>query len=209
VTPATSPATQRRQRAGREYAAVLLLGLVSAGFAVMATTGGRSWATATVSADGLPPRVFVASARSVAPWTTAAALVALAGLGAVLATAGRWRRVVGTIVAAAGLVVVAGAVLSGSAVDSVLRDDIAATTSGADAAAVDSALDDLSGGGWRWLALAGGVGIAGAGVATVLRGPGWPVMGRRYEAPTAARRPQDETDLWRAQDRGDDPTAPP
>ncbi len=75
-------------------------------------------------------------------------------------------------------------------------------------AAVDQALGDLSGGGWRWLALAGGVGVAGAGVATVVRGPRWPAMGRRYEAPAVARRPQDETDLWRAQDRGDDPTAP-
>jgi uncharacterized membrane protein (TIGR02234 family) len=59
---------------------------------------------------------------------------------------------------------------------------------------------------------------AAVGVLVVLRGRGWPAMGRRYERPagqteTAARRPErvrtDEDrsqDAWKAMDRGEDPT---
>jgi hypothetical protein len=69
-------------------------------------------------------------------------------------------------------------------------------------------VDDVSGRGWRWVAVAAGLGVTGVGIMTIRRGPRWPAMGRRYEAPAVAGRPRDETDLWRAQDRGDDPTAP-
>ena len=188
---------------------MLLVGAVSAGLAVLAATGDRSWGTATAGADGLPARTFVATAREAAPWVSAASLVALAGLGAVLATAGRWRRLVGGVVAAAGLVVVAGAVLGGGAVEGTLRDEMVASAAASDSAAAERARNDLSGTGWRWLAGLGGVGVAAAGAATVLRGSRWPSMGRRYEAPAVARHPQDDTDLWRALDRGDDPTDGP
>ena len=210
MTAASSPpgrlAGLREVRIVREYAAVLLVGTVSAGLAVMATTGDRSWATARISPAGMPPHEVVVAAATVAPWTKAAALVALAGLGAVLATAGRWRQVVGMLVAAAGLVVLGGAALAGPAVDDALRHDVAGTASGTNSAAVERALGDVSGSGWRWIAVAGGLGLTGAGVATSLRGPRWPTMGRRYEAPAVARRQRDDTDLWRAQDHGDDPT---
>jgi hypothetical protein len=188
---------------------VLLVGVVCAGLAVLAATGDRSWGTATVRADGLPARTFVATAREAAPWVSAASLVALAGLGAVLATAGRWRRFVGAVVAGAGLVVVAGAVLGGGAVEATLRDELVASAASADSAAAEQAIDDLSGTGWRWLAGVGGVGVTAAGTATVLRGSRWPAMGRRFEAPAVARHPSDDTDLWRALDRGHDPTSGP
>lgn len=191
---------------GRELATVLLLGLAAAGLAVWATTGGRSWGTATVRAEGLPPRELVVTARTAVPWVVAAALVALAGTGAVLATAGRWRRVVGVLVAACGLLVLGGALLGGSAVEDALRDEAAATASGSDSAAVDAAVEDVGGRAWRWAAAVGGTGILVAGALTAVRGPGWPGMGRRYQQP--ARR-SDDDDPWRALDHGHDPTAGP
>ena len=57
--------------------------------------------------------------------------------------------------------------------------------------------------------------LLAVGVAAALRGPRWPGLGRRYERPAppvprpnrrAAGPDVDDTDLWRAQDRGDDPT---
>ncbi|WP_344337428.1 Trp biosynthesis-associated membrane protein, partial [Kitasatospora putterlickiae] len=68
---------------------------------------------------------------------------------------------------------------------------------------------------WPWVALAGGLLLALAGLLTVRYGRGWPAMGSRYEAPTgkaSAKRPsagaaQNPADLWKALDRGEDPTA--
>jgi hypothetical protein len=197
--------------ARREYLGVLLVGALSAGLAVTAATGDRSWGTSTISAAGLPARTYVVTAGDAAPATGAAALVALAGLGAVLATAGRWRQAVGAVVLAAGLGVVAGAALAGPAVDDALRDEVAAAPGGNAPATADRALAALTGGGWRWAALAGGLGVTAVGAATVLRGHRWPAMGRRYQAPVPAPagRPRDETDLWQALDRGHDPTGDP
>jgi tryptophan-associated transmembrane protein len=59
--------------------------------------------------------------------------------------------------------------------------------------------------GWPLLAVAGGLAVAAAGALAVARGDRWPAMGTRYER----TRPDQasETDLWRALDRGEDPTA--
>jgi uncharacterized membrane protein (TIGR02234 family) len=67
------------------------------------------------------------------------------------------------------------------------------------------------------LAIAAGVLGAAAGLLAVLRGAGWPAMGRRYEragADTARgpARPLTDDDraqaAWTALDRGEDPTDP-
>jgi hypothetical protein len=59
--------------------------------------------------------------------------------------------------------------------------------------------------GWPLLAAAGGLAVAAAGALAVARGDRWPAMGSRYER----NRPDQagEADLWRALDRGEDPTA--
>ena len=191
----------------REYAAVLMLGVVSAGLAVTATTGGRPWGEATVESTGMPPRTFVVDGPAAAAGTGALALVALAGLGAVLATVGPWRRAVGVLVAVAGAGVLAQALLAGAGIDADVREDAADTSASADQRAVDEAIEQGDTGAWRWAAAAGGAGTAGAGVLTVLHAGRWPTIGRRYEAPvTTAGASRDETDLWRSLDRGDDPT---
>ncbi len=190
----------------REYALAVLLGAASAGLAVTATTGGRSWGTAVVTAAQTAPVTFVVAARTVTPWAVAAALVGLAGIGAVIATAGRWRQAVGLLVAGCGLVVLVTAGLAGGAVQSALRDEAEGSVAAADPDAIDRAVAHPDAEAWRWLAAAGGAGLTVAGGLVLARGAGWPAMGRRYEAP-AATRPRDQTDLWRAQDEGEDPTA--
>ncbi len=72
---------------------------------------------------------------------------------------------------------------------------------------------------WPVLAVVAGVLGVVVGALAVLRGRGWPGMGRRYERPgaeTPATRRSDEDraqDAWKALDRGEDPTdtepAPP
>jgi uncharacterized membrane protein (TIGR02234 family) len=73
---------------------------------------------------------------------------------------------------------------------------------------------------WPVLAMAAGVLGVVVGGLVVVRGRGWPGMGRRYERPGTAATPSrprtDEDraqDAWKALDRGEDPTdaepAPP
>jgi hypothetical protein len=45
-----------------------------------------------------------------------------------------------------------------------------------------------------------------AGVLVALRGAGWSGLTRRYDDATASGRAGEPVDLWRALDRGEDPT---
>jgi hypothetical protein len=47
--------------------------------------------------------------------------------------------------------------------------------------------------------------LAATGVLVAVRGPRWPALGARYEAPG----PMSERDAWDALDRGEDPTTMP
>jgi hypothetical protein len=66
----------------------------------------------------------------------------------------------------------------------------------------------LAGAPWRAAAVAGGVVILLAGLATVWRGPRWPVMSARFERSQhrgATRRANTET-MWESLSRDVDPT---
>jgi hypothetical protein len=59
---------------------------------------------------------------------------------------------------------------------------------------------------WYWTTgVAALLTLAALAIAAV-RSPGWPAMGSRYDSPTTRRQPDTDEDLWRALDRGDDPT---
>jgi hypothetical protein len=108
--------------------------------------------------------------------------VALAGVAAVVATSGALRRTVGGLL----LVVGVGAVLVG--------------------------LADVGDSRWPWLVALGGVCVLVAGGWVVLASPRWAGLSRRYEASTrpvsATATDAEPLDLWRALDRGEDPTDP-
>ena len=129
------------------------------------------------------------------PWLPALALVALAGGGAVLATRGRLRRLLGGLLALLGLAVAAG---GGYGLVAVRRRRSSRQ--------------------WPVLCLLGGLLAAAGGWSTALRGGGWPAMGARYERPARTAAPSapatgrpggraaDHRDAWDALDRGEDPT---
>ncbi|WP_433533574.1 Trp biosynthesis-associated membrane protein [Micromonospora sp. CA-263727] len=179
----------------------VLLCLAGAGLALWATT--RSWA---MDVSGRPePMPLVSEGRTGAqllPWLPALALVGLAGGGAVLATRGLLRRVLGGLLALLGLAVAAGGAY-GLAAD--LGDRVT----------------------WQWpaLTLLGGLLTAAGGLFTALRGQRWPAMGARYERrprqPAGASDPggaaglggaagpitgRGTVEAWDALDRGEDPT---
>jgi uncharacterized membrane protein (TIGR02234 family) len=182
----------------RELTAAVVLGGVGA--AVVTGFAGRTWATVT-SGTGLGTFGQQLSGRSLSGSIAALGWAGLAGIAALLATRGWVRVAIGALLAAFGLIV---AVLSPLAVR---RAHVVS------AAGEKSNLARLGGAvvvhvnAWWALSLAGGVLLAAAGLLTVVRGRAWPGMSARYDRPGTARPVSDDpTSLWKALDRGDDPT---
>ncbi|MFB6394855.1 Trp biosynthesis-associated membrane protein [Polymorphospora sp. 2-325] len=179
----------------RALTVAVLLGLAGAGLASYAVT--RTWAVElTPRAAPLPPTRTTSTGGDLLPWVTALALVALAGAGAVLATRGAVRRLVGVLLTLIGLGIAAG---GGYGLVGLSDVDV--------------------GPGWPLLCLAGGLLVAAGGASTAAGGHRWPAMGARYDRSTGAARraaPARGADgrvggagtaaAWDALDRGEDPT---
>lgn len=151
--------------------------------AVVLFAATRDWdAIMTHQVSPLPPTTEYRTGTDMSPWLPALGAVGLAGAGALLATRGRLRTVVGGLLALSGLGIV-GAVIE------TLQHRIDA--------------------GWPALTIVAAVVVVVAGAVTVRDSGTWPEMGARYERPQAgtgtAKAPQ--TELWDALDRGEDPTA--
>lgn len=188
--------------------------LAGAGLSIYAVT--RTWSLTVVERPGLPDLRTSGTGVERAPWLIGLALVALAGAGALLATRGVVRRLLGGLLALVGAGVAVGAIVARSGLD-VGRAGAGGTF-------------------WPVACAAGGALIAVAGLAAARSGASWPVMGSRYErrkvpgvpaevggrsgpSPAAglergetadsASQPETEVDtraVWDALDRGDDPT---
>lgn len=151
--PVDDDATRRRA-ARRGLATAVLASVVGAGLALFATT--RTWTTTTHrQAPPLPDKLVDHTGASLIGWLPALALVGLAGAGALLATRGRVRTVIGLVLVLVGVGVVAGAI-----------DGL-----------------NLAAGTWPVIVGVGGLGIGWAGVSAVRSGTAWPAMGARYERP--------------------------
>jgi len=191
----------------REMAAAVV-GLAAAGGLAL-STGGQTWLTATVARpEPLPPVTEQLTGSALAPLVPAGGLVLLAAAVALVAVRGGGRVLVGLLAA------VAGGVLGWSGLRTVATDGDAAAAGVLGGGTPGGAVTTEVAAGWPLLALLAGLLAVAAGLLTVLRGRGWPGMGRRYErtaatAPAAARPRTDEDralDAWRALDRGEDPT---
>jgi uncharacterized membrane protein (TIGR02234 family) len=191
----------------RELAAVVVLAVV--GGALALSSAGQTWARITVHrTPPLPPVAGDLTGGQVAPLVPATGLVLLAAAVALFAVRGAARVAVGLLMA------VAGGVLAWSGLRPLvgrLAVDAASVTAGA--ASPGARLSTAVHPGWPVLAVVAGVLGVLAGLVVVLRGRGWPAMGRRYERPgavPAAGRPMTDDDraaaAWRALDRGEDPT---
>jgi uncharacterized membrane protein (TIGR02234 family) len=179
--------------------------LGGAGLALFAVT--RVWSVEVTARAGLSDLRTARTGAAQLPWLPAVALVALAGAGALLATRGVARRVLGALLALAGIGMSAGAVTGRAGLD--------AGAAGAGATF------------WPIVCAAGGLAVTLGGWWALRHGHRWPAMGARYERPappqvgqpgdqarapdpadtsSAVGRPVDTRVAWDALDRGEDPT---
>ena len=188
----------------RSLAAALFLGAVGA--AVVLLAGGQIWAegTAAVGGGSLP---LDAQGSDVTGVPTALAIVGLAALVAVFAVRRAGRLLVSALLALSG----AGAALAAflGASDSAALDEKAAKATGDSSATVDA----LTHTPWPYVTVAGGLLILLAGLLALRYGKRWPAMSGRYERDGTPRPrkaavvdPDRPEDLWKALDRGEDPT---
>jgi Tryptophan-associated transmembrane protein (Trp_oprn_chp) len=222
----------------REYGLVLLAGAVGGGLILLSVR--QRWAQAVFT----PPKPLSAQTISVTgtdlvPLAGALGIAALACLAAVIATRGRVRRASGVLLAAfgAGAAVAAGTAVSAASVLSVAASHAGAPGAAAVSGAAGSATGGtpsgspgvsligttgqaiMSGTPWRAAVLAGAALVVAAGIATAGRGPRWPVMSARFDAPernrgggargAAAAAARDSASMWESLSAGADPTDNP
>jgi uncharacterized membrane protein (TIGR02234 family) len=225
----------------REYGLALLTGAVGAGLILLAVK--QRWAEAVFTPPKpLTPQVVGVSGEDLVPLAGALAVAGLAGLAAVIATRGVLRRAAGVLLAlfGAGAGAAATTAVSAANVLSVAASHVASPESAAVTGAAGSTTSGSAGGGavvvtgaghavlsgtpWRVALLAGALLLFLSGLATLLRGPDWPVMSARYDRParraggteptgvagatTAAPRgrPADSASMWESLSGGEDPT---
>jgi uncharacterized membrane protein (TIGR02234 family) len=184
----------------RELAAATVLG--GAGAAIIAGVAGRTWATVAEHAGaGLATMSQQLSGRSLSAVVAALGWAGLAGILALLATRGWARVAIGALLTAFGVIV---AIVSPSAVRHAHVISAAADKSNLARVGGEVTVHVHA---WWTLSLVGGILLAAAGLLTVLRSRDWPGMSARYERPGAtAPRGDDPASMWKALDRGDDPT---
>jgi uncharacterized membrane protein (TIGR02234 family) len=217
------PAQKPARPGSREKVLAALLAAVGAGLVL--ASAGRSWAHGTLTAPVRLPVSANGSDLTGVPF--ALGLAALAGAVALFAVRRIGRYAVGAILLAAGVGAVVAVAGRLSHLDSALLAKAAA-----EAAAADARIIDVGNSAWPYLTIAGGVLIALSGAYTLLRGGTWSGLSNRYErtvpatsaavatpAPvssaavgaenTASATPDGELtsrDLWDALNRGADPT---
>ncbi|WP_374773539.1 TIGR02234 family membrane protein [Streptomyces sp. NBC_01310] len=203
----SEPEAPGHRSARRSVAAALLLGTLGATVVLLAS--GRTWARGTTAIDG-DALQLAADGRAVTGLPAALAIVGLAALVAVFAVRGKSRLLVSALLALSGL----GAALSALfGADGRRALDAQAARTTADTAAHAAGLTQTT---WPYVTAAGAVLILAAGLLALRFGGGWPSMGGRYERDGSARPrrvaavdPDRPEDLWKALDRGEDPTTDP
>ncbi|WUH95989.1 TIGR02234 family membrane protein [Streptomyces sp. NBC_00433] len=200
----------------RTLAAALPAGALGASLVLVAA--GKTWSrgAAVLGATRLPVH---ATGTDTTALPGALALVGLASLVAVFAVRRAGRYTVAALLALSGLGVVVLALTR--------RGDHAAIDSAAGTAAgiARTTAEHTSTTGWPLVSAAGGALLLLAGLLALRYGPAWPAMSSRYDRPgtrrpvraraaasaAAAGRPATvdpdrAEDLWKALDRGEDPT---
>ena len=211
----------------REFGLVLLLGAAGAGLVVFAVR--QTWARAVFTPPRpLPAQQIPVTGQQLVPLASALALAGLACLAAVIATRSTARRVAGALLAClgAGAAVAAAAGVSASSVLATAQADATAgalggsTTGGTSPGGASHAIVIAGSSGqaimagvpWPAAAVGGAVAIVLAGLATVWRGPRWPVMSARFDRPgngqsqRPGQRAADSASMWESLSRDLDPT---
>jgi uncharacterized membrane protein (TIGR02234 family) len=177
----------------RKYA--LALGLIVLGAVLVLVSSGRTWATGQVTTAGgsTASATLRVTGSDAAGGLVGLALLAAAGIAALVATRGRLRRIVAVVIILTGVSVVLNAVFSGltRVLDEAARKSAGVTS--AHATAVQTTIAP-------WVCVLGGLLIVAGGVLALRHGGEWPSMGARYE------RAPSTMDPWAALDQGLDPT---
>ncbi|MCI3270403.1 TIGR02234 family membrane protein [Streptomyces cylindrosporus] len=193
-------------RAGRlSLAVALLAGALGAAVALLATR--QRWAEGTATVAGAPFSL-TAKGSDVTGVPAALAIVGLAALVAVFAVRKAGRLLVAGLLALSGAGTIAAALLGVS--DSSALDEKAAQAAG-DTGATVTALSHTA---WPYVAAVGGALLLLAGLLALRYGRSWPAMSGRYERDGSVRPrrrvvvdPDRPEELWKAIDRGEDPTS--
>ncbi|WP_407912541.1 TIGR02234 family membrane protein [Kitasatospora sp. NE20-6] len=194
-------------RPGRRSLSLMLL-LTVLGAVLVLTATGRTWAEGIVTGTAGGRLGVSATGSRLTGLPGGLALAVAAASVAVFAVRGRARAAVGVLMLLAGLGAVAAAVTG-------VTDTAGLDAEAAGRLALAGAhAEQVTHTPWPWVAAAGGVLLALAGAVTVRAGRNWPAMGARYEAPArraapaprAARPVDSAAELWKALDRGEDPT---
>jgi len=202
----------------REFVLVLLAGAAGSGLVLLAVR--QAWAHALFTPPRpLPAQDVSVTGQQLVPLAGALALAALACLAAVIATRSVLRRAAGVLLAVlgAGAALAASAGPTASAVIAAARGKGAGEVGGALAGIVIAGPGRavLAGAPWRAAALTGAVVILLAGLATVWRGPRWPVMSARFQGGSGGMGPPGReglrgvappSDMWESLSRDVDPT---
>ncbi|MFI6279340.1 TIGR02234 family membrane protein [Streptomyces sp. NPDC050988] len=189
----------------RSLALALLFGALGAVVALLASRQGWSEGTATVAGGDFP---LSAKGGDVTGVPASLAIVGLAALVAVFAVRRAGRFLVAGLLALSGAGTVVSALLGAS--DTSALDEKAAQASGDSGATVDAMTHTA----WPYVAAAGGVLLLLAGLLALRYGRLWPAMSGRYERdgtprvrkPRVPADPDRPEEIWKALDRGEDPT---
>ncbi|MDI3389761.1 TIGR02234 family membrane protein [Streptomyces sp. B-S-A8] len=202
----TQPRAESRRTkapaARRSLAAALLLGALGAAVALLASR--QTWAEGDAATAGGALHQ-IAKGSDVTGVPAALAIVGLAALVAVFAVRRTGRVLVSALLALSGAGTIAAALLG--AQDPAALDEKAATASGQAGATIDAVTFTP----WPFVAAAGGLLLLLAGVLALRFGASWPAMSGKYERGTGHGKatrtdPDRPEDLWKALDRGEDPT---
>lgn len=186
----------------RRWFAPAVLALVAGGGLTFVTMR-QTWATATLTAAGLPDDELAVTGAETMPVVSALGLVLLASALAVLAGSARVRRVLGVLVIVVAVASLAWVALgSGSAIDAALDDAVRESATFTGTNHPETADVTM----WPLATIASLALAALAGVVVARFAPAWPTMSSRYEAPGARPAGDDESDMWKAFDEGRDPT---
>jgi len=212
--PVAAPAAGRRP--DRRSLALMLLFTVL-GATVVLLTAGRVWARGQVSFQQTVLHVTATGSQTTGV-PSALALVGLASAVAVFAVRGLGRRLLGVLLALAGAGVV-GVCLTAATGSAALNRRASAAVGISSATA-----NHVTHSAWPWAGALGGVLLFLAALLVLARGRDWPGMSSRYDAPerrrvvgpdaaapagparVASGREQTPADVWKALDRGEDPT---
>jgi uncharacterized membrane protein (TIGR02234 family) len=199
-------------RSRAEFGAALLLQLLGSALVLLIAT--RHWQTVRVlRPHPLTDQTFGLSGRTIDSAPTALAVVALAGVVAILAVRAWPRRAIGGIVALVGLAIVWRSLAHASAISLARAYELHGEDRNVNVGGALPGSDVTAHPAWPWLSAMCGLLVVLAGVLCAARGHRWAGLSTRYEAPVITRadaqaeRARADASLWKALDEGDDPTA--